>query len=70
VTTSIGRPDITRVHSLRHLFSTRAQEAGVNPLVVQQMLGHTTLEMTGRYTHLSIDAQRRALELIGVPPHG
>ena len=39
----------------------RAQEAGVNPLLVQQMLGHATLEMTGNYTHLGIEAQREAL---------
>ena len=62
VTTAIGRPEITRGHSLRHLFASRCQEAGVNPLLVQQILGHATLEMTGKYTHLSLQAQRQALK--------
>ena len=66
VTKAIGRADLTKVHSLRHVFSTRAQEAGMNPLLVQQVLGHTTLEMTGKYTHLGIEAQRQALG--GLPP--
>ena len=65
VTKEIGRDDLTKVHSLRHVFSTRAQEAGMNPLLVQQILGHTTLEMTGKYTHLGIEAQRQALQSIG-----
>jgi len=64
ITKAIGRPDITKPHSLRHVFSTRAQEADVNPLLVQRMLGHATLEMTGNYTHLGVEAQRRALEAI------
>ena len=62
LTKAIGRDDLTRVHSLRHVFSTRAQEAGTNPLLVQQILGHSTLEMTNTYTHLGIEAQRQALE--------
>jgi integrase len=46
LTEKIGCPEYTRVHDLRHLFSTRAQAAGVNPILVQEMLGHTTLDMT------------------------
>lgn len=62
LTAAIGCPDFTRVHDLRHLFSTRAQAAGVNPILVQEILGHTTLEMTRRYTHLGLDSKRNALE--------
>ncbi len=31
ITVKIECPEMTRVHSLRHLFATRAQEAGMNP---------------------------------------
>jgi integrase len=62
LTTAIGCPEFTRVHDLRHLFSTRAQAAGVNPILVQEILGHTTLEMTRRYTHLGLDSRREAIE--------
>jgi integrase len=61
LTERIGCPEFTRVHDLRHLFSSRAQEMGLNPLLVQDMLGHSTLEMTRRYTHLGLEAKREAL---------
>ena len=68
----INRPDLTRAHDLRHLFASRAQELGLNPILVQELLGHTTLEMTRRYTHLGLDAKRDALQkassnLLGLP---
>jgi integrase len=61
LTRRIGCPEFTRAHDLRHLFSTRAQEAGMNPLMVQDLLGHSTLDMTRRYTHLGMDAKRDAM---------
>src|SRR4029453_4466151 len=61
LTQQIGCPEFTRVHDLRHLFSSRAQAAGVNPILVQEMLGHTTLEMTRRSTHLGVEPKREAL---------
>jgi integrase len=57
----IGCPEFTRAHDLRHLFTTRAQEAGMNPLLVQELLGHSTLDMTRRYTHIGTDAKREAM---------
>lgn len=62
LTEKTGCPHFTRAHNLRHLFSSRAQEEGVNPLMVQELLGHATLTMTKRYTHLGMDAKREALE--------
>jgi len=61
ITKAIGRPDLTRPHDLRHLFASRAQELGVNPILVQEMLGHTTLDMTRKYTHIGLAAKREAL---------
>jgi integrase len=61
VTKKIGCPAITRVHSLRHLFTTRAQENGVNPFLIQGILGHSTLDMTRRYTHFGLEATRQAV---------
>lgn len=62
LTEEIGCPHFTRTHDLRHLFSSRAQEKGTNPLLVQEILGHATLTMTKRYTHLGMEAERDALE--------
>jgi integrase len=61
ITKRIGCPEFTRAHDLRHFFASRAQEAGMNPLLVRDMLGHTTMEMTRRYTHFGLDAMREAL---------
>ena len=69
VTKRIGCEEVTRVHSLRHLFSTRAQENEVNPFLVQGILGHTTLDMTSKYTHFGIEAVRKAVaQLIDTDP--
>jgi site-specific recombinase XerD len=64
LTEKIGCPEFTRAHDLRHLFSSRAQAAGVNPILVQEMLGHTTLEMTKRYTHFGLETEREALQKV------
>ena len=62
LTSKIECPEFTRVHDLRHLFTSRAQAAGINPILVLEMLGHTTLEMTRRYTHLGMETKREALQ--------
>ncbi len=48
-------------HSLRHTFVSRLAEKGVSPLVIQSMSGHTTMAMTERYSHIGLEAKRRAL---------
>ena len=64
VTRAIGCPELTRVHDLRHLFATRAQEQGINPFIVQQITGHESLSMLGRYTHLGPASARQALQAV------
>jgi len=62
VAARIGRPDVTMVHSLRHLFATLAEENGLNPLTVQTILGHSRLEMTRYYTHTGLEAKKAAVQ--------
>ena len=62
VADKIGRPEVTTVHSLRHLFATLAEESGLNPLTVQTILGHSRLEMTQHYTHTGLEAKKAAVQ--------
>jgi integrase/recombinase XerD len=40
-------------HTLRHCFSTHALEDGVDPVFIQQMLGHKNLHTTLAYLHMT-----------------
>lgn len=53
-----------RYHDLRHTFASRLAAAGVPLLEIQQLLGHKTLSMTLRYSHLSPDRRRKAVERV------
>lgn len=48
-------------HTLRHRFATRAYAADRDLLSVQQLLGHSSVATTQRYTKLPDDALRRAV---------
>ena len=61
VTKGIGCGEVTRAHSLRHLFATLTQENGANPITVQGILGHSSLRMTRHYTHTGLGAKSDVL---------
>lgn len=43
----------TTPHSLRHGFATYMAEKGANPVAIQRLLGHESLQTTTRYVHSS-----------------
>lgn len=49
-------------HTLRHTFASRLVDRGVDIVTVQQLLGHSTVTVTMRYTHTNLDSKRAAVE--------
>jgi Site-specific recombinase XerD len=45
-----------RPHRLRHTYGTELAAAGIDLLVLRQLMGHASPETTARYVHLSPDA--------------
>ena len=53
-----------RFHDLRHTFATRLVERGVDLITVKELLGHSSVRITERYTHSNQDRKREAVELL------
>ena len=71
ITESLGLPKVTAPKTLRHMFATCLQDANVDPLIRNQLMGHAPagagtasggLGMTGVYTHTRPETVRRQLE--------
>jgi site-specific recombinase XerD len=56
-----GLPTELSVHCLRHSYVSHLIENGVDPLFVQQQVGHSWASTTAVYTHVGADAKNRML---------
>jgi site-specific recombinase XerD len=52
------------VHTLRHSYATHLLEAGVNIRRIQQYLGHSSLNSTMVYLHLTTQGHEHAFGII------
>jgi len=68
--TTLKRAGITREkgtigwHDLRHTYGSHLAMEGVPLKVIQELMGHATLEMTMRYAHLSPNVKHEAVKAL------
>lgn len=61
----VPESDMLRVHDLRHCFATHAHAAGLDPLDLQNILGHSSLSTVQIYTRYQVDPLREKLHAGG-----
>src|SRR5215472_14600564 len=57
-------------HTLRHTFASHLAMRGVPLKAIQELMGHSTIEMTMRYAHLSPTVKRDAVAQLDAPVPG
>lgn len=53
-----------KLHDLRHTFASNLVMAGVDLMTVKELLGHKTIEMTLRYSHLAPEHKMKAVNIL------
>jgi site-specific recombinase XerD len=53
-------------HVARHAFASHLVMRGAPLKTVQELMGHSTIEMTMRYSHLSPQARQHAIDLLAI----
>lgn len=55
---------IRRFYDLRHTHITELVIEGISLPIIQEIAGHSSIDMTMHYTHLTVDSQQRAVDVV------
>ena len=61
-----GLPTTIRLHDIRHTYISWAIQKGVPMPILQELVGHSTLQMLLHYTHLDAEAKRKEADKITI----
>jgi len=64
LTKACGFPEVTKLHTLRHTFASHLVMSGVDISTVKDLLGHTRIETTMIYAHLTPEHRQKAVNLL------
>jgi len=56
------------LRTLRHTFTSHLIMKGVDPRTVQKYLGHSSIQITEKYPHLSKNHKREAINVLSFSP--
>jgi site-specific recombinase XerD len=61
--------DVGRIgwHDLRHTYGSHLAIRGVPIKVIQELMGHASIEMTLKYAHLSPETKQHAVQVLDQP---
>jgi integrase len=59
-----------RFHDTRHTLITELAESGAGDQTIMDIAGHVSRQMLARYSHIRMEAKRRALEAVGTSVEG
>lgn len=60
----LGITEHVHWHKFRHTFATNHARSGTNIRVLQELLGHSTITMTERYSHVDMASMQEAIQLL------
>jgi integrase len=64
LTAKCGFPEVTQFHALRHTYATHLIKACKDVTVAQAQLGHADIRTTMKYSDVTEDRKRKAVELL------
>jgi len=62
---ALGMNDKIHFHSLRHSFASNLVQKGASIIVVKELLGHKSISVAMRYSHLRSEDLEKAIKMLG-----